>query len=42
MTAMTRRFAALTLPLMLAGGAFAQEAPKVKFATTAGPHPPAL
>src|SRR5688572_19960906 len=36
MTAMTRRFAALTLSLMLAGGAFAEEAPKVKFATTAG------
>jgi peptidyl-prolyl cis-trans isomerase A (cyclophilin A) len=36
MTAMTRRFAALTLLLMLAGGAFAQEAPKVKFTTTAG------
>jgi len=36
MTVMTRRFAALTLSLMLAGGAFAEEAPKVKFATTAG------
>src|SRR6478735_2177685 len=36
MTVMTRRFAAIALSLMLAGGAFAQEAPKVKFATTAG------
>jgi peptidyl-prolyl cis-trans isomerase A (cyclophilin A) len=36
MTAMTRRVAALTLSLVLAGGAFAEEAPKVKFATTAG------
>lgn len=36
MTVMTRRLAALTLSLMLAGVAFAQEAPKVKFTTTAG------
>ena len=36
MTAMTRRFAALTLLLMLAGGAFALEASKVKFTTSAG------
>ena len=36
MTVMIRRFAAFTLSLMLAGGAFAQEAPKVKFATSAG------
>nr|WP_235965007.1 peptidylprolyl isomerase [Caenimonas soli] len=33
---MTRRAAAFTLSLMLAGAAWAQEAPKVKFATTAG------
>ena len=36
MTVMTRRLAALTLSLMLAGVAFAQEATKVKFTTTAG------
>jgi peptidyl-prolyl cis-trans isomerase A (cyclophilin A) len=36
MTVMTRRAAAFTLTLMLAGAAWAQEAPKVKFATTAG------
>jgi peptidyl-prolyl cis-trans isomerase A (cyclophilin A) len=36
MTVMTRRFVALALPFMLASGAFAQEAPKVKFVTTAG------
>ncbi|WP_172219830.1 peptidylprolyl isomerase [Caenimonas soli] len=36
MTVMTRRAAAFTLSLMLAGAAWAQEAPKVKFATTAG------
>ena len=36
MTLMNRRSAALALSFMLAGGAFAQDAPKVKFTTTAG------
>jgi peptidyl-prolyl cis-trans isomerase A (cyclophilin A) len=36
MTVMTRRLAALTLSLMLSGVALAEEAPKVKFVTTAG------
>jgi peptidyl-prolyl cis-trans isomerase A (cyclophilin A) len=36
MTLMTRRFAALTLPLLFAAGAAAEEAPKVKFATSMG------
>lgn len=36
MTVMTRRVAAFTLTLMLGGWALAEEAPKVKFATTAG------
>ena len=36
MTVLTRRFTAVALSLVLAGAAFAQEAPKVKFSTTAG------
>ena len=36
MTLMTRRIAALTLSLLLAMGAAAEEAPKVKFATSMG------
>jgi peptidyl-prolyl cis-trans isomerase A (cyclophilin A) len=36
MTLMTRRIAALTLSLLFAAGAAAEEAPKVKFATSMG------